>query len=85
MRNSPSSQAYSEQTLTRIFIFVLTLHVLIWTLLTPAIRYAMSHDIIEAFVWAQNLEWGYDKNPWLIGWLARLGILLANGKSAVGF
>ncbi|HCU05775.1 MAG TPA: hypothetical protein DIC51_05790 [Coxiellaceae bacterium] len=76
---------YSTKTLSHFFYAILILHVVLWTFSPLWIRNAVSHDVIEAFVWAQQLDWGYDKNPWVIGWLTRLGIFLTHGQSEGGY
>jgi 4-amino-4-deoxy-L-arabinose transferase-like glycosyltransferase len=68
-----------------IFYGFLALHILIWTLLPTFVRFSVSHDVIEAFVWGQSLDWGYDKNPWFAGWVARMGMLLGANQSAIGY
>lgn len=41
-------------------------------------RYTVSHDTIEALVWGQNLQLGYDKNPYLIGWITHFILKLGS-------
>lgn len=55
---------------TQLFWLILILQVLIWTIVPTFTRYALPHDTIECYVWGQHFQWGYDKNPWLCGWLA---------------
>lgn len=59
------------------FIF---LHVLLWTLAPALVRYTLPMDAMEGATWGHQLEWGYDKNPFLNGWLTELAIFLG-GKS----
>jgi len=47
------------------------------------VRYALPHDTIELAVWGRHLQWGYDKNPYLNGWLGWLASLF--GTSGIGF
>jgi 4-amino-4-deoxy-L-arabinose transferase-like glycosyltransferase len=79
------SNKNTNKLITKTFYFFLVLHLLCWTLLPYLCRYSVSHDTIEAFVWAQHLDWGYDKNPWLIGWITRFGLVLGGYKSPLGY
>jgi 4-amino-4-deoxy-L-arabinose transferase-like glycosyltransferase len=56
-----------------LFIF---LHVLCWTSMPFLVRYNLPLDAIEGTIWGHQLEWGYDKNPFLNGWLTALAIFL---------
>jgi hypothetical protein len=69
--------------LNKYFWWFLTAHCLVWILVPTLVRYALPHDTIEGVVWGQNLEWGYDKNPWMNAWLTRLGWELG-GTSGIG-
>ncbi len=59
------------------FVF---LHVLLWTLAPTFTRYTLPMDAMEGTTWGHQLEWGYDKNPFLNGWLTELAVFLG-GKS----
>jgi 4-amino-4-deoxy-L-arabinose transferase-like glycosyltransferase len=54
--------------------FLISFHVLIWTIVPTILRKALPMDALEGFVWGQNLAWGYDRNPWLNAWLTALGV-----------
>lgn len=56
-------------------IFILS-HLICWTLAPILIRYNLPLDSIEGSLWGHQLEWGYDKNPFLNGWLTALAIYL---------
>ncbi len=71
-----TKQIQQRFNLNLIFYTAIVFHVMAWTLLPYYIRYTVSHDTIEAFMWAQHLQWGYDKNPWFIGWVTKLGLWL---------
>lgn len=60
----------------RWFYFFLFLHVLIWTLTPILLRYSLPMDALEGSIWGHQLEWGYDKNPFLNGWLTHLALFL---------
>jgi hypothetical protein len=58
----------------QLFYVILILHVVLWTISPLLARYTVSHDTIEAFVWGQHLDFGYDKNPFLVGWITYLAL-----------
>ncbi len=58
---------------TQLFWLILALQVIIWTVVPTFARHALPHDTIECYVWGQHFQWGYDKNPWVCGWLAWIG------------
>lgn len=57
------------------FTFIV-IHLTCWTLLPTLIRFNLPLDAIEGSLWGHQLEWGYDKNPFLNGWLTALAIYL---------
>jgi 4-amino-4-deoxy-L-arabinose transferase-like glycosyltransferase len=59
------------------FIF---LHVLLWTLVPALVRLNLPLDAMEGTTWGRQLEWGYDKNPFLNAWLTELAVMVG-GKS----
>lgn len=59
-------------------VFII-LHVMCWTLVPFFVRYNLPLDSIEGTIWGHQLEWGYDKNPFLNGWLTALAIYLDGG------
>lgn len=68
-----------------LFYLVLILHIAIWTITPVLIRHTVSSDVIESFVWAQHLDWGYDKNPYLIGWITHLALWITNHNNPLGY
>jgi 4-amino-4-deoxy-L-arabinose transferase-like glycosyltransferase len=58
----------------------IVLHLLCWTLLPTIVRDNLPLDAIEGTIWGHQLEWGYDKNPFMNGWLTALAIHL-DGQS----
>lgn len=68
-----------------IFGCFLTLHILLWSILPELARYTASNDLIEAANWAQHLTFGYDKNPWVVGWITRLGLEFTGGENFLGY
>lgn len=47
----------------------------------PALaRHTLPMDALEGTIWGHQLEWGYDKNPFLNGWLTRLALELGGSS-----
>lgn len=59
------------------------LQLLLWSFVPIFIRHSTTNDLIEALVWGRQFEWGYDKNPFLVGVLAHIGGLVANNGFGV--
>ncbi|SRR5579883_1350078 len=55
----------------------IAVHVIAWTLVPAIVRYNLPLDSIEGAVWGHQLEWGYDKNPFMNGWLTALAVYLS--------
>lgn len=62
------------------FYFFILIHLVAWTTIPALVRYNLPLDAIEGTIWGQHLEWGYDKNPFLNGWLTALATFL-DGQS----
>lgn len=62
-----------------LYLFI-ALHLFAWTLAPALVRYNLPLDSIEGTIWGHQLEWGYDKNPFMNGWLTALAIYL-DGQS----
>jgi 4-amino-4-deoxy-L-arabinose transferase-like glycosyltransferase len=60
----------------RWFYLFITLHLVLWTAVPAIVRYNLPLDSIEGTVWGHQLEWGYDKNPFLNGWLTAFATYL---------
>lgn len=60
-----------------VYLFI-TLHVLAWTLAPSLVRYTLPMDALEGTTWGHQLEWGYDKNPFMNGWLTALAVWIGN-------
>lgn len=56
-----------------IFIFI---HLLAWTAIPFLVRFTLPMDSMEGYVWGQQFEWGYDKNPFVNGWLTAIAVKL---------
>lgn len=59
-----------------VLIFIM-LHVIVWTLVPTLIRLNLPLDSIEGIGWGQEWQWGYDKNPFLNGWLSMAALALS--------
>ncbi len=81
-RNTTPSNL-SRARLSCYFWTFVAVYMLIWTIVPTFGRPILSDDMIEAVTWGQQFCLGYDKNPWLPGWLAHFGILIA-GPSGLG-
>lgn len=55
------------------FLFLLA-HLILWTLVPAFARYNLPLDSVEGAIWGHQLEWGYDKNPFLNAWLTALAL-----------
>lgn len=54
------------------------LHIVVWTLAPTLVRFTLPMDSIEGAIWGQQLEWGYDKNPFMNGWLTTLASFISS-------
>jgi 4-amino-4-deoxy-L-arabinose transferase-like glycosyltransferase len=61
---------------SRWFYVFLCVHLILWTLVPILVRNNLPLDSIEGSIWGHQLEWGYDKNPFLNGWLTALAAYL---------
>ena len=52
----------------------IVLHVVAWTLAPVFVRFTLPMDSMEGALWGRQLEWGYDKNPFMNGWLTALAL-----------
>jgi len=66
----------SDLTLKRWLYLFLSVHLVSWTLAPILLRHNLPLDAIETTIWGHQLEWGYDKNPYLIGWISALAVHL---------
>src|SRR5216684_2971753 len=66
--------------LDRWLYLFLCAHLILWTLIPAIVRYNLPLDAIEGSIWGHQLKWGYDKNPYLNGWLTALATTL-DGQS----
>lgn len=58
------------------FYVFIAIHLFLWTVVPFWVRYNLPMDSIEGSLWGHQLEWGYDKNPFLNAWLTTLATYL---------
>lgn len=58
------------------FYAFLIIHLIVWTVLPSCVRHNLPMDSIEGSIWGHQLEWGYDKNPFMNAWLTAFAIKL---------
>ncbi len=63
-------------TANQCFFIFLILHITLWTLAPTLFRCNLPMDALEGMNWGHQLQWGYDKNPWLNASLSRLALFL---------
>ena len=51
-------------------ISIAVLHLVFWTLTPALLHHNAPLDVVEAIAWGQQWQWGYDHDPYLVGWLA---------------
>jgi 4-amino-4-deoxy-L-arabinose transferase-like glycosyltransferase len=66
----------SDKTYTAWLYAFIFIHVLVWTMAPSLVRFTLPMDAQEGAIWGRQLEWGYDKNPFMNGWLTELAIRL---------
>src|SRR5436309_235299 len=59
-----------------VYSFIL-LHIIVWTLTPALVRLCLPMDALEGTTWGQQLEWGYDKNPFMNAWLTALAVKIS--------
>jgi 4-amino-4-deoxy-L-arabinose transferase-like glycosyltransferase len=82
---APSATNNTTISARTLFYATLILHILVWSISPVLIRHTVSADAIESFVWGQYLAWGYDKNPYLAGWIPHFALLLNIDNNAIGY
>lgn len=67
----------NESLSKRLFLIFIGLHLLTWTFIPSFVRYNLPMDALEGTIWGKYLSFGYDKNPFLNGWLSALATKLS--------
>jgi 4-amino-4-deoxy-L-arabinose transferase-like glycosyltransferase len=62
-----------------LYLFI-ALHVVAWTFAPNWVRFTLPMDSIEGAIWGHQLELGYDKNPFMNGWLTALAVHLGGAS-----
>ena len=62
----------------RWFYTFILIHIIVWTLAPALIRFTLPMDANEGALWGHQLQWGYDKNPFMNGWLTELAINISS-------
>lgn len=62
-----------------LFIFMIC-HLMAWTLAPILVRHNLPMDSMEGAIWGHQLQWGYDKNPFMNAWLTRLALILGGSS-----
>ncbi len=65
------------------FLLFIILHVFAWSLAPILFRLNLPMDALEGASWGHQLQWGYDKNPFLNAWLTRLAVVLGGGRGGL--
>lgn len=58
-----------------LYLFIAA-HLFFWSFVPFLVRDNLPLDSIEGTIWGHQLQWGYDKNPFLNGWLTALATFL---------
>ncbi len=53
---------------------------LIWFLIPVLVLRNDYIDVFECVIWSRNLQFGYDRNPYFVGWFSRLALSLSGGS-----
>lgn len=77
--------ASDKKLVNRLFWVFLLAHVIGWTLVPAFIRHNLPLDALEGTTWGRQLEWGYDKNPFLNAWLTALATYLGGERMVYFF
>ncbi|MCD6046886.1 MAG: hypothetical protein K0S08_533 [Gammaproteobacteria bacterium] len=64
-------------TTTRWFYIFLIIHILCWTLAPSLVRHTLPIDSNESTIWANHLQWGYDRDPYFYAFCAKLALALS--------
>lgn len=67
------TQSKTHFNTTWLYLFLLA-HLVLWTSVPFFVRFNLPLDSIEGTIWGHQLEWGYDKNPFLNGWLTAFAV-----------
>lgn len=69
-----------QRHIEKYLIIFLVAHTIVWTAMCLSLRSPAPFDAVDAANWGRDLEFGYTKGPYLVGWVSRLGLLLNGGN-----
>lgn len=75
-----SSGINNRQTIGFYLYIFLIIYLALWTLAPSLVRFTLPMDALEGTIWGHQLEWGYDKNPFMNGWLTSLAMKLSGSS-----
>ncbi len=61
-------------------VLYLVFYAAIWVAMCVFLRSPAPYDAVEAANWGRHLDFGYAKNPYFVGWVARLSFVLNGGN-----
>ncbi len=67
--------------LNKWFAAFILLHLLAWTIAPILMRFNLPMDAMEGATWGKQLEWGYDKNPFINAWITGFAFQLGTDKA----
>lgn len=73
------SVTIQDKVLNTIVLGYIGLQLLVWGFVPYLARAHAPHDAVTSSLWARNLAFGYSKNPYLTGWIARLEFIFNHG------
>lgn len=62
----------------RLLFYFICIHILCWTIVPTWVRGNLAMDSLEGVMWGQHLQFGYDRNPFLNGWLSAIAVTISN-------
>ena len=79
-----SAPLFLDKYTSKLFWGFVVLHVLCWTTIPALIQPNAPLDVIEGFVWGNEMQWGYYKHPPLQAWLLQF-VTHIFGNSGFGY
>ena len=53
----------NKNNIDNLFYIFITIHLILWTLVSSLTNSNLPLDTIEALAWGSNLDWGFSKHP----------------------
>ncbi len=73
MMNNTQSYLLQPKFARNCFLAFVLYHSLLWIVVPFFSRASLPHDVLEGISWGLQWQWGYNKHPFLTGWLLALG------------